>query len=80
MEYEQIKILLDMAKLVLTPNISQFVKEKTIKELLNRAIDIQPAFGVKTKQKLKMLINSADNEMEMTVDVSTYILTNNCSD
>lgn len=78
MEYEQIKIILDMVKLIATPNVSQFVKEKTIKELVCRSVDSQQNFGTKTKEELKLLVNSANSEMEMTAAVLTYMSTHNC--
>lgn len=78
MEFEQIKIVLDIVKLMSTPNISQFFKEKAIKELVCRSIESQQNFGAKTKDDLKLLVNLANSEMEMTTAVLTYMSTNNC--
>lgn len=78
MEFEQIKIVLDMIKLMSTPNISQFVKEKTIKELVCRSVDSQQDFGAKTKEELKLLVNAANSEIEMTAAILTYMSTHNC--
>ncbi len=78
MEFEQIKIVLDIVKLMSMPNLSQFAKEKTIKELVCRSVESQQDFGIKTKDDLKLLINSANSEMEMTTAILTYMSTHNC--
>ena len=78
MEFEQIKIVLDIVKLMSMPNQSQIAKEKTIKELVCRSVESQQDFGIKTKDDLKLLINSANSEMEMTTAILTYMSTHNC--
>ena len=78
MEYEQLKIILDMVKLISTPDVSQFVKEKSIKELVCRSVNSQQNFGVKTKEELKLLISSAKSEIEMTTAILSYISSHNC--
>lgn len=80
MNYAYFNIILDMVKLITTPNLSQYVKEKSIKELVCRSVDIQPDFGVTTKQTLKTLINVARSEKEMLETVMTYMSTHDCNE
>lgn len=78
MEISFISIILEFVKLITAPNVDQYVKEKTIKELVCQSVDIQPNYGTKTKSELKLLINSAKSEKELLDYVLAYMSTHNC--
>lgn len=80
MENEFLQIIFEFVKLISTPNIDQYVKEKTIKELVCRSVDIQPNFGAKTKRELKLLIEASRSEIELLDFVLTYMSTHNANE
>lgn len=80
MENSFLSIILEFVKLITAPNIDQYVKEKTIKELVCQSVDVQPNYGAKTKSELKLLINAAKSEKELLDSVLTYMSMHNCED
>ena len=78
MQNDYINIVLELVKVITAPNISQYAREKTIKELVCRSVDIHPDFGSKTKRELKDIINAANNEQGILDVVFAYMSTHNC--
>lgn len=79
MENTSLQIVIELLKLITTPNIEQYIKEKTIKKLVCESVDIQPNYGERTKEELKFLINAAKSEIELLEAVLTYISTHDCT-
>lgn len=78
MQNDYLNIVLEMVKLITAPNIPKYVREKTIKELVCKSVEIHPNFGMKTKEELKFLINAATNEQVLLDSVIAYMSTHNC--
>ena len=79
MENNILQIVIELLELITTPNVEQYVKEKAIKKLVCQSVDIQPNYGEKTKEELKLLINSAKSELELLDAILTYISTHDCT-
>ena len=56
-----------------------YAKEKKIKDLVCRSIDIQLDFGTNTKNALKTLVNTSPNEMAMADSIFGYLSTHDCN-
>lgn len=80
MDFVFLDIVLELIKILASPNLSQYVKEKSIKELVCRSADVQPDFGPHTKNALKTLINASPDEIVMVDSVLAYLSTQNCND
>ncbi len=79
MDFIFLDIVLELIKIMTSPNLPQYVKEKEIKDLVCRSIDIQPNFGPNTKNALKMLVNASPNEIAMADSIFGYLSTHDCN-
>ena len=79
MDFILLDIVLELIKIMTSPNLPQYVKEKKIKKLVCRSIDIQPEFGTNTKNALKKLVNTSPNEMAMADSMFGYLSTHDCN-
>ena len=80
MDFIFLDIVLELIKIMTSPNLPQYVKEKNIKDIVCRSVDVQPNFGPHTKNVLKTLINASPDEIVMTDSVLAYLSTHNCNE
>ena len=74
MDFIFLDIVLKLIKIMTSPHLPQYSKEKEIKDLVSKSIDIQPNFGPNTKNALKVLVNASPNEMAMADSIFGYLL------
>lgn len=75
MEQDFFGFLIEALNLIQDPNIEAQVKEKAIKTLLKRSVDIQPNYGYQTKQDLKCMIECSPNAKDLLDVINAYFLT-----
>lgn len=75
MEQDIFSHVVETFKLYQDPNVDNFVKEKAVKTLLKRIVDIQPNYGARTKQDFKRLIDYSQNEKDLSEMIGGYFLT-----
>ena len=75
MEQDFFNFAVETLKLYQDPNIENQVKEKAIKTLLKRSVDIQPNYGYQTKQELKCMIEYSSNAKDLFDAINAYFLT-----
>ena len=79
MDFIFLDIVLELIKIMTSSTLPQYAKEKEIKYLVCRSIDIQPNLDPNTKNALKMLVNASPNEMAMADSIFGYLSTHDCN-
>ncbi len=75
MEQDLLSRVIEVVKIMQDPNIEQYVKEKTFKELCKKIIDLSPRYGMQTKQALKDIVTVAKNEKQLYDAITAYQIT-----
>ncbi len=73
-------IIIELFLVISSSATEKAAKEEAIKKLVSFIIDTQPNFGPKTKEALKVIVSTAENEQSLFNAVSEYLTTQNCND
>lgn len=79
MDENYFKNLAKTFSLLFDPNVSNKIKNETVKTVLKMTADIQPNFGELTKHDLKKMIDFASDWESLYIAMCTYFSTHNIS-